>query len=277
MLLAIDIGNTTISCGIYAGAERAADFRLLSDTKRPADEYAALLSASMMSQGVMSSAITSVAISSVVPLLTQTISRFCLKRLALKPLIVTGGTETGLKSRYSPPEALGADRLMNAFGAHRLYGEQGNKHCLVVDLGTATKFEAVTAEGDYLGGAILPGVGISLDALFSHAALLSRVDLTTIPQDAIGTNTADALRSGILFGYADLIDGMVGRLWTEMVAELADGADDESVRIIATGGYASLIAPHCSTIDTVDELLTLNGLRLLHEELTQASKGEAPE
>jgi type III pantothenate kinase len=133
-------------------------------------------------------------------------------------------------------------------------------------MGTATKLEAVTAGGIYLGGAILPGVGVSLDGLLGKAAQLAQVEMTT-PREAIGTNTADALRSGVLFGYADMVDGMVGRFWNEMVSGMDEGADDESVRIIATGGYAPLIAPQSSAIDTVDEYLTLNGLRLLHARL----------
>lgn len=266
MLLTVDIGNTNLFCGVFAGAERAADFRLLTDTRRPADEYGALLWGAMTAQGVTASAINHVIVASVVPSLTASLCGV-FERQFTKPIVVNGLTDTGLINRYAVPVTLGADRWVNAFAAREFYGEKGTKHCIIVDMGTATKLEAVTAEGVYLGGAILPGVGVSMDGLFAKAAQLAHVEMTP-PRDAIATNTADALRSGILMGYADMVDGLIGRFWNEMVSGLEDGADDESVRIIATGGYAALIAPQSSAIDTVDEYLTLNGLRLLHERMT---------
>jgi type III pantothenate kinase len=269
MLLAVDIGNTNIFFGVFAGAERAADFRLLTDARRPADEYGALLWAALAAQGATPSGITAVVVSSVVPALTTPLCAVFRRLFAAKPLVITGETDTGLVNRYGTPGTLGADRWVNAFAARELYGENGTKHCIVVDMGTATKIEAVTAGGVYLGGAILPGVGISMDGLFLKAAQLARVELTR-PHEAIATNTADALRSGILYGYADLVDGMVGRFWSEMVAGMEEGAADDSVRIIGTGGHVSLIAPQSATIDTVDEQLTLTGLRLLHERLASS-------
>lgn len=256
MLLAIDIGNTNTTLGLFDGANLVADFRLRSERERTGDEYAALLSSLLAGRGLTSAAIDAVAMAYVVPPVGDALRGLAQKHLGIEPLIVSSDTDTGLTICYDPPGAVGADRIVNAVAARALWGARENKACVIVDYGTATTLDAVSAEGVYRGGALMPGVGISLDALFAHAALLSRVELSAPPPAAIGTNTADALRSGILLGFAAQTDGMVARF----VAELGG-----PVRVIATGGIAPLIAPHASTIDTVDVTLTLTGLRLLHE------------
>ncbi len=191
----------------------------------------------------------------VVPPVGDSLRDLARRHLNVEPVIVTSELDLGMPIRYDPPAAVGADRLVNAFAARALYGAPQNVPCVVVDYGTATTLDAVSADGAYLGGALMPGIGISLDALFSHAALLSRVELKA-PPAAIGANTADALRSGILLGFAAQTDGMV----TRFVRELGPGT-----RIIATGGISPLIAPHAATIEILDPTLTLTGLRLIYE------------
>jgi type III pantothenate kinase len=199
--------------------------------------------------------IDAVAMAYVVPPVGDALRDLARRHLDVEPLVVTAASDTGLRIRYDPPAAVGADRIVNAVAAHVLFGGPERVACVVVDYGTATTLDAVSADGVYLGGALMPGIGISLDALFGQAALLSRVELVP-PPAAIGANTADALRSGILLGYAAQTDGMVARFRREL------GPD---TRVIATGGIAPLIAPHTTTIEVVDPNLTLTGLRLLHE------------
>ena len=262
MLLAIDIGNTNTTLGIFDGADLVADFRLHSERTRTADEYAALLSSLLTSKSLAPGSIDAVAMAYVVPPVGQALRDLARRHLQVEPLIVTDRTDTGMPIRYTPPSAVGADRIVNAVAARALWGGPENVPCVVVDYGTATTLDAVSRDGAYLGGALMPGIGISMDALFAQAALLSRVELTPPPQ-AIGQNTGDALRSGILLGFAAQTDGMVARF----VAEL--GAD---TRVIATGGIAPLIARFATTLHTVDPNLTLTGLRLLHERAAAARR-----
>jgi type III pantothenate kinase len=265
-LLALDIGNTNVSVGLFDSSRLVVDFRLKTDASRPADEYAALLSSILALRSAGSASfpeIGAVAICSVVPAVTVTMEIVCAKYLGVEPFLVNSAvTDTGLMIEYDPPSSLGADRLVNAYAARELHARgaaEAGRHaaCIVADFGTATKLEAVSADGRYIGGVILPGIGISLDALFGRAALLRQIPLTPAPADAIGRNTADALRSGILFGYAAQVDGLVSRFRSEMRQEM--------VRVIATGGHAPLVAPHSSTIDLTDLNLTVVGLRLLYE------------
>ena len=261
MLLAIDIGNTNTTLGLFDAETLLCDFRLQSRRDSTGDEFAALIASLLLTKGYGLGEVTGMAMAYVVPPVGDALRELAARHLSVEPLIVTADTDTGLKNRYNPPHAVGADRIVNAYAARELYGKatpsDRDAACVVVDYGTATTFDAVTAKGEYLGGAILPGIGISMDALFSRAALLSQVELSE-PKTAIGTNTADALRSGILLGYAAQTDGMVARF----VGELAErGAE---VRVIATGGIAPLIAPHTGSIEVVDVNLTLTGLRLLY-------------
>jgi pantothenate kinase, type III len=261
MLLAIDIGNTNTTLGLFDGDALVADFRLHSDRDRTSDEYAALIASLLLTRGLSLAQIDGVAMAYVVPPVGDALRDLAHRHLKVEPLVVTSETDSGLTLRYLPPSAVGADRIVNAVAAWELFGRESptpRPACIVVDYGTATTFDAVSPNAEYLGGAILPGIGISLDALFSHAALLSRVELLE-PASAIGQNTADALRSGILYGYAAQTDGMVRRFREELSA---GGAE---VRVIATGGIAPLIAPYTETLEVVDVNLTLTGLRLLWE------------
>ena len=255
MLLAIDIGNTHTTLGVFDGPNLVADFRLRSERPRTGDEFAALLTSLLLARGMSLAQITGVSMAYVVPPVGDALRDLSRRYLHVEPLVVSAATDTGLTINYDPPGAVGADRIVNAFAARVLWGEPQNVPCVVVDYGTATTLDAVSRAGAYEGGALLPGIGISLDALFAQAALLSHVELVP-PPAAIGKNTADALRSGTLFGFAAQTDGMVRRF----VAELGEGT-----RVIATGGLAPLIAPHCETVEIVDPDLTLTGLRLLYE------------
>ncbi len=266
MLLAIDIGNTNTTFGLFNGSELVADFRLRSERDRTGDEYASLLASLLFARDFTLRDVTAVSMAYVVPPVGAALRDLSERYFGVEPLVVTSQTDTGLEIRYDPPQAVGADRIVNAFAARALYAGGGDEiplaACVVVDYGTATTLDAVSADGKYLGGAIMPGVGISLDALFGQAALLSRVELVA-PMGAIGANTADALRSGILFGYAEQTDGMIARFLHEL------GDEGDSAVVIATGGIAPLIAPHAAAIEIVDVNLTLTGLRLLHERAAQ--------
>lgn len=261
MLLAIDIGNTNTTIGLFDNDTLLCDFRLQSRHDNTGDEFAALIASLLLTKGYGLGDISGMAMAYVVPPVGDALRELAARHLNVEPFIVTADTDTGLKNLYNPPGAVGADRIVNAYAARELYSRanQGDRQaaCVVVDYGTATTFDAVTARGEYLGGAILPGIGISLDALFSRAALLSQVELRE-PAAAIGTNTADALRSGILYGYAAQTDGMTARFVGELMAHGAE------VRVIATGGIAPMIAPHTGSIEIVDVNLTLTGLRLLY-------------
>jgi type III pantothenate kinase len=260
MLLALDIGNTNTTIGLFDGTMMVVDFRLRSVRDRTGDEYAALIASLLLSRGMTLRDVTGVAMAYVVPPVGSSLRDLARHHFQVEPLVVTPQTDLGLTIRYDPPSAVGADRIVNAFAARELYRNPDGapQAAIIVDYGTATTLDAVTAEGEYLGGAILPGIGISMDALFSHAALLSRVELMA-PPTSIGQNTADALRSGILFGFAEQTDGMVQRFRREM------GSDD--ILVIGTGGIAPLLAPYSKTLNTIDVNLTLNGLRLAYERL----------
>jgi type III pantothenate kinase len=268
MLLAFDVGNTNTTIGLFDGADMVADFRLRSVRGRTGDEFAAQLVSLLGTKGVTLGAITGFAMAYVVPPVGDALRDLARRHLNVEPFIVDAATDLGIVNRYSPPSAVGADRIVNAFAARELYafasspggeGRGAPAACVVVDYGTATTLDALSAAGEYLGGALLPGIGISMDALFSHAALLSRVELSA-PPAAIGTNTADALRSGILYGFAAQTDGMVSRFVKELAGDTA-----AEVRVIATGGIAPLIAPYTATVEVVDVNLTLTGLRLAYE------------
>ena len=271
MLLAIDIGNTNTTLGVFEGENLVADFRLRSERERTGDEFAALLASLLLLHGISLDAIDGVAMAYVVPPVGEALRDLARRHLKVEPFIVTPATNTGLKILYNPPNAVGADRIVNAYAGFELYCPNPSRTgkrpaCVVVDYGTATTLDAVSSQGEYLGGALLPGIGISMDALFSHAALLSRGELFE-PAAAIGSNTGEALRSGILYGFAAQTDGMVARF----VGELS--ASGSEVRVIATGGIAPLITPFTSTVEIVDVNLTLTGLRLLYERAARVSVG----
>ena len=252
MLLAIDIGNTQIVVGIYESGTLIHDFRLQSSTSRTLDEYHALLRSLVANCGVDPDEVSAAIMASVVPPLTECIRSACEKAFAVDVINVGPGIKTGVKIHYEDPREVGADRIVNAVAAYALCKTQA----IVVDFGTATTFDCVSANGDYLGGVICPGIQISADALFARAARLPRTALTA-PDRTIGRRTEESMRSGIVFGYAAMIEGLVARLKTEMGAR--------PTKILATGGLAPLIAEHAPVIDEVHPQLTLDGLRLIYE------------
>jgi len=251
MLLAIDIGNTTVALGVFEGEKLKATWRLSTDVHKLADEYAALLLNLLTLESLSFSDVDEAIISSSVPPMVTTFEELCRRYCKITPLVVGAGIKTGVRISLDNPREVGADRVVNAAAAHRLYGGP----LIVIDLGTATTLDVVSAEGDYLGGAIAPGIGISADALFERAAKLPRVELTH-PKRAIGRNTVAAMQSGIIFGYVGLIEGIVVRMRKELGGK---------VRVIATGGLAGIIAKETDVIEVLDPDLTLVGLRLIHE------------
>jgi len=252
MLLAVDAGNTNITFGVYLGEKLRGDWRVGTVARRTGDEYAALLYPLFTEKGIEFSTISAVAVSSVVPPVVEPIIRFARKHLKVEhPILVSSEHDYGIKINYHPIRDVGADRIANAIAAHEKYPGKS----IVVDFGTATTLDAVAADGEYLGGAIAPGMQISLEALFARASKLTGVPLHA-PEKAIGASTAHSLQSGIIFGFAGQVDALVDRFQEEMGG---------TAKVIATGGLADLIAPHSRTIECVDELLTLDGLRIIYD------------
>ena len=251
MLLTIDIGNTNVTLGAFDGERLAASWRVATDTYRQADEYALLLSGLLPMKGIGIRDVTEVAMCSVVPPLTGVFEETARNLFGVRPLVVGAGTKTGIRIVYDSPRDVGTDRVVDALAAYHIYGGPA----IVVDFGTATVFDAVSADGAYLGGAIFPGVSISAESLFQHTSQLRRVDLQA-PPNAIGKNTVHAIQSGLMYGYAGLVEAMVARFKDEL------GAPDAAV--VATGGLAPLIASLAPSIGIVDEDLTLQGLRLIY-------------
>ncbi len=249
MLLAIDIGNTTITLGLYDGEIPGPRWRLETVRSRLADEYGLILSALLARAGFEPSDVNQAVISSVVPPLTGTWEEVCRRTLRLEPLVVGAGVKTGVRVLYDDPKAVGADRIVNAVAVKELYGGPA----CVVDFGTGTTFDALSAKGEYLGGAIAPGIGIAAEALHARAAKLPRVDLVR-PPAAIGRNTEHAMQSGVLFGYVGLVEGMVARVRAELGPKM---------KVVATGGYAELVAKETTALSIVAPWLTLDGLRLI--------------
>lgn len=250
MLLCIDIGNTNVTMGVYDGEDLVAHWRLSTDHQKMPDEYGLLLLNMLAHRGIPAENISGVALASVVPPLTDTFREMVVAYLGVTPLIVDTGVRTGVSVRYDPPRDVGADRIVNVAAAYRLYGGPG----CIVDFGTGTTFDALSEKGEYLGGAIAPGIRVAAEALFQRAAKLPRIDLRA-PRRAVGSNTLDAMRSGIVFGYVGLVEGMVARFRREL---------GEGMRVIATGGLADVIAAETDIIEVVEPWLTLKGLRLIY-------------
>ncbi len=251
MLLTLDVGNTNVTLGVYDGEVLRATWRLATDIEKLTDEYGVLVLSLLQHEGLSPADVTEAVIACVVPDLEPRFDQLCKRYFQVDPLHVTAGIRTGLRIVYDSPREVGADRVADAVAAIHKYGPP----LIVVDLGTATVFDAINAEGDYLGGAIAPGLGIASEALFRRAAKLYRVELVR-PKTAIGRNTITAIQSGILFGYVGLIEGIVAR----MKEELGGNAT-----VIGTGGYAEIIGSETTVIDHVHPELTLEGLRLIHE------------
>jgi type III pantothenate kinase len=275
MLLTIDVGNTESVVGLYALDDEAASgtppsgvgigvethprrglryhWRLSSVPDRTPDEHAMLLTQLLDLEGLdISASVTGIAICSSVPSMTTGLRQMAQRWFASLPCVVVGpGVKSGMAILYDDPREVGPDRIANAIGAFHLYGGPS----LVVDMGTATTFEAISAAGEYLGGAITPGVAISMEALFQHAAALRRVELVE-PRSVIGRSTAESIQSGVIYGFAAQVDGLVRRIKGELSAEAT---------VVATGGLSELIAPYSETVDHVEPWLTLEGLRVVYE------------
>lgn len=252
MLLAVDVGNTHIVLGLYDGARLVHDFRIETAKGRTTDEYHVLLHNLLQITGVKSREVTASILASVVPSLTDVFVEAIDRAFDHEMLVVGPGIKTGMPILYENPREVGADRIVNAVAAY----ERVHREVIVVDFGTATTFDCISEKGEYLGGAIAPGMEISANALFSRAAKLPRAGIARPPR-AVGRNTVHSMQSGIVFGYVGLVDGLVRRLQSE----LGEGP----CSVIATGGLAHLIEPESDTIDEIDEYLTLEGLRILYE------------
>lgn len=249
MLLTIDIGNTNLTLGLYEGDKLGAHWRLATDHNRMPDEYGLQFLGLLQNAGKTLKDISGVSLASVVPPLTGRVIQACHEYLKQEPLVVDTGVKTGIKILYEDPRAVGADRVCDAVAVMKLYGGPA----CVVDFGTATTFNAVTRDGEYLGGAITAGINLAAEALYTRAAKLPRIDLQ-VPPSVIGRNTVHAMQSGLLFGYVSMVEGMVTRFRSEL------GSD---MKVVATGGLAEVVAKETKVIDVIAPWLTLDGLRLI--------------
>ena len=252
MLLALNVNNTNVTMGVFDGDALRASWRFATDVRKQGDEYGVLMVSLLEHEGLSAGEIGEAVVASVVPDLEPVFEAVTRRYFGVQPLAVGTGIRTGLRILYDSPREVGADRVADAVAAIRIHGPPP---LIVVDLGTAAVFDAISKEGDYLGGAIAPGIGIAAEALFQRAAKLYRVELGR-PRSAIGRNTVAAMQSGLLFGYVGLVEGLVARF----KEELGDHA-----KVIGTGGYAELIARETGVIDAVDLNLALEGLRIIYD------------
>ncbi|WP_213974410.1 type III pantothenate kinase [Tepidanaerobacter acetatoxydans] len=252
MILAIDVGNTNLVFGIYENDKLKASYRTATHHEYTEDEYSPVFNSMLSFKDINPASIEGGIISSVVPSLTIVLEKMCKKYFNFTPIVVGPGIKSGINIKYENPKEVGADRIVNAAAAFHKYGGP----VIIVDFGTATTFDALTAECDYLGGAIAPGIGISSEALFKTAAKLYRVEIAK-PEKVIGKNTATSIQSGIYNGYVGLVENIVEKMKEEM--------GGGHVFTVATGGLAFLICSTAKNIDTVDMMLTLDGLKLIYE------------
>src|SRR5512147_2649416 len=251
MLLTIDIGNTNVTLGLYNGNVLGSHWRLATDHARMPDEYGLQFQGLLQNAGHTIKDLKAICLASVVPQLTTRVIQACREYLEKDPFVVDVGVKTGIKVRYEDPKAVGADRIADAVAVMYLYGGPA----CVIDFGTATTFNALTREGEYLGGAITAGINLAAEALSTHAAKLPNIDLQR-PPSVIGRNKVHAMQSGLLFGYVSMVEGMVARFRSEM---------GEDMKVIATGGLAEVVAQETQVINIIAPWLTLDGLRLIWE------------
>jgi type III pantothenate kinase len=251
MLLAIDIGNTNIVLGLYQDKQLITHWRLATQAERTADEYGVILTQLVAYAGFGAETIGAIAVSCVVPPMLTTAQELAQKFFKLEPLIVGPGIKTGMPILYESPKDVGADRIVNGIAAYEKYHDS----CIIVDFGTATTIDLISKKGEYIGGAIAPGLSISLEALVQRASKLPRIEVVK-PKEVVGRNTVSSIQAGIFFGYVGLVDGIVRRIEKE---------NGVKAKVVATGGLAPLVASECDTISEVDEFLTLDGLRIIYE------------
>ena len=252
LLLAIDIGNTSVAIGVFDGNEEVATFRVASDQENFPDEYAMLLLGLLATRDIKPGDVSSAVMSSTVPPLINTFQLVCRKHFGVEPLVVGPGVRTGVRVLYDNPREVGPDRILHAVAALEAY----DPPMIIVDLGTACVFDAVSRDGDYLGGAIAPGIGLASQALFTRAAMLHRVGLEQ-PVSPIGRNTVHSMQSGIFFGYVEMVRGMVRRFKAEI---------GEEALVIGTGGYVNVLAEEAGCFDVLEPDLNLTGLRIVWEQ-----------
>ena len=251
MLLAIDLGNTNLTFGLFKGEALVHDWRLATRRDSMPDELGIAMLQLMRQEGFEPTAVDAVVVASVVPPLNSSLVEAIQRYFGRDPVMVGPGIKTGLKIHYRDPKEVGADRIVAAMAAFKKYGGP----LIIIDFGTGTTYDVVSTEGDYLGGAIAPGMGISVDALYDRAARLQRVELKA-PATVIGRTTAESMQAGIIFGFTAQVEGMVARIRKEL---------GQDARVIATGGFSGLIAAQTTVIELVDDRLMLEGLRLIHE------------
>jgi type III pantothenate kinase len=261
MLLAVDIGNTNVKLGVYDDRRLAASWRLTTRREQTADEYGVFTHTMLRSRGLEPARVTDVAISSTVPAIQRTMEEMAERYFSVTPFVVVPGVNVALPLRVDYPREVGPDRVVKVVAAIELYGPP----LIIIDFGTATTFECVSAEGEFIGGAIAPGIATAAEALTARAARLFRVDLSR-PATAIGTNTVTNIQSGIVYGYAGLVDGLVARMRDEMTG---------APRVVATGGLVGLMEGLARAIDVVNPHLTLEGLRIASARARQTASGEA--
>lgn len=256
MLLGIDVGNTQTVVGVFKDQRLRNHWRISTERERTADEIALTLGGFLAFEGWSLDMIDGMIISSVVPEMTRALVSMARTILELEPMVVDSKTDTGIPVLYEDPKQVGADRLVNAVAAVAKYGTP----CIVVDFGTATTWDAISREGEYLGGTIAPGLEISADALFHHAARLSRVELVA-PENPVGRNTVESIQSGIIYGTAGQVDRLVEMFKDEL---------GQDARVVATGGLAEVVVGACRTVEVADPLLTLDGLKIIYDRNTEA-------
>jgi len=252
MLLAMDIGNTNTVMGLFEGEKIVQDWRIRTEVNMTVDEYGIIVRSLFDSSPLPAAEVSHVIISCVVPPVLNNLDGFCRKYFRLQPLVVGPGIRTGMPILYDNPKEVGADRIVNAVAAYETFRQA----VIVVDFGTATTFDYVSDRGEYMGGVISPGVMISCEALFHKASKLPRVEIFARPRSILAKNTIASMNAGIVFGYAGLVEGIISRMQKEIQSD---------IKVVATGGLASLIAAECPAIDEVDDYLTLKGLKIIFD------------